>query len=373
MKVLLSKVKEALGKVAPALGGENVTMTVLEGTSNLVLSAVNGSFAIFATIRDVVDATPLNVELNANFLKSRFMTMPNRMLEIVKRNGMMSFSLEKEDDDMFFYSFNAPFMDMGNVKTLDDKSSEKYATEIEVKGLGTYISDTSHALEKAFSASDTRRTSYYVEIDKNNKIRVTTTDSHRISVRQGAIGDVAYKFLIPGVEMKTAVSLLDKNVKLRVPKKGEYLQLVGTDIVIVMPIVALSFFDTKRIIDHIEETAMLNLVVDKNVLVNICRFVTDGDPKLIFETKGDLLNITNNCTMGTMNANLKVEKTPDTKDIKLGFSSKFLMEALESIRSERVDITISSDNGVTRIMPHLEDGQKPKSGKAIEVVLPMRI
>lgn len=67
------------------------------------------------------------------------------------------------------------------------------------------------------------------------------------------------------------------------------------------------------------------------------------------------------------------EKDPDGKNIRVGFSLKYLIEALESLNSNRVEMMFSNNRGVCKIEPHLEEGQEPKPGRAVEIVLPITI
>lgn len=372
MKLNLTDFRDALTKVTPAIGEGNIALTVLKGGSDLIVSAVRGAFAIFVTIPNVTDAEPMNIEVNADKVKSLMPLFFDPELELRKINNALNFKTANGNN------INLPVITMDLVDVVDNKSDAEYVKDMKVKFITHYVNETAHALQSRATASmggDARLSAYYLETDGEH-IRITTTDKFRVSIRAGALGDITNRYTIPGAEFKAAIALIGDDVIFRIPKDGEFLQMVGENIVIVMPILATEYFNLQGIINNIENsTNKLTVTVARDQLINICKIVqviAGVNPKMVFEVKGLKLELSTVDKTGDFERALDIEKNPDGKNLRVVFSAKYILDALESLRAKRVDMIIDASLGLCEIVSHVEENDKAKPGKAIEIVLPIK-
>lgn len=367
--------KKVMG-VMPATEN-NITLKIEKGSSKMVVSSVKNSFAIYLTVNDIEDAKPMHVQVDASYLRDILGAVNGYTLDETITLTILDANRFEISAGNGTVNFKVPFVNLEGTDIDGSKSKEKYVKEIKVKSLGAYINGTKHAIETRDSivvGPDARRASFFVEVDAEDNIRVSTTDGHRVSLRQGAMKEVVNEFVIPSAEMKTAISLLGKDVTLRIPKDGEFFQMVGEDTLIVMPLLNSKFFPIQNVIDDVENKKALKIVVDKHELLCKCKCAVICEKKVVFGVVGKKI------TMGTTSAcregggeMMIDEKDPDGKNIRVGFSLKYLIEALESLNSNRVEMMFSNNRGVCKIEPHLEEGQEPKPGRAVEIVLPIAI
>lgn len=384
MKINLIEFREKLNKVTSGVGSDVVRMTVLSGSEDkgLVLSGVRNSFALFLTVRDITDAAPMNVEVNASLLKSIVGLFIPIETEQEKDNSM---ELVCKSTTILLKAYDnvlaIPYADLGVVDTLDDMRDTVYVKEFAVKFISQYINDTAHALESAETAlcgSDIRRGSYHMEADDDLKnVRVTTTDFHRISIRSGALKNIRYQFVIPGIQFKAVVSMLkgdDDTALFRVPENGSFLQMIGKDIVAVLPLVNERIVDVNNILNKFKQDT-ITITANRRQLINACELSMslDRNNKIILDADSRMLNLEANNGFGTIRKSIAISRTPQNKiPKKTAFSARFMLEALKSLRGEKVDLEFESSIGVCKIVSHVEDGDKPKPGMAAEVILPIK-
>lgn len=368
MIMKVETLKKAVNMVNPALGSSrnkrHIALTVLPDTKKLIVSASRGSFAIFHTIEDVQDAVPMNIEVDAELFRSTLMKFTADMMELkIENNRLNIIAL----DGIPFSIWNA-YADLGLVNEVDDKSSSCYRKEIKVKALSAYINGTAHALAPE---QDNLRNAFFIETDGTN-IRVTATDTYRISTRAGAISKTKSSYILPGMETKTVISLLGDDATLRIPTKGEHVQIVGNNTVVVMPVISGNYFDAQGAISKAEVATRLTVTVDREDLINVCEMLSLYDPKVVFNIKDNKLSVSTVYAYGgSEGTELDIEKCPDDSTMSISFSSKFVIDALKSLRGNRVDMKFSKSVYPCLICSHVEEGQKVKPGKAIELVLPV--
>lgn len=372
MTIDTDKLYKSIVGVTPA-AMKNVTLTVTKGSSDLVVSSVKDSFAIFQTIHGVADAEPINAEVNASLLK-RTLARPSADTVNIEMKTSDRILLSMDNGD--FYS-ELVILNLGNTDSIDDRTDEKYIKEIHVKSLSTYVKGTKHALASKASAiadPDARKTSFFVEADDDGNLRVSATDRHRISLRQGSIKEIKNRFVIPGTEMKAAIPLLGRGTCLRIPKDGKFLQLVRKNAVIIMPTLDCGFFPVNDIIEKIDNEKILKLVADRKTMIRKCRASQIFNKKVVFGVLGNKITIEAYGPDGSSRiSRMDTEKEPGNKNLMIGFTAKYLIDALVSLKSERVEMVFGKGYDGCMIEPHLEEGKKQMPGKSIEVVFPVRI
>lgn len=378
--VKLSELNKKLGSIMSTVGGKNVRLTITKNdVSSMVVSAVNNAFGVYLHLYGVVNGFPMDVETDASLLRSMLaLFVPGREYTNVEDSIRIT-----KDDGLFVLKsygneFTLPISDLGEIDRIDDKSDLEYVDELKVKYISYYINETAHALESKSAAcggSDARRSSYFIEMDEQLKnIRVTTSDNYRISQRSGPMGSVKYKFVVPGAELKSIISMLgnDDSAVFRIPKNNPILQIVGKDMVAVLPLVSSPFFDISMVTKRLDVNNTATVTVDKGMLINACEMAGLIDNKMIFETKGDFLIVSAMNTTGTVSKTIPLEKRGKNPK-KVAFSAKFMLDALKSMRAKKVDIKIEPEKGVCEITPHMEDGSSQKPGKTLEIVTPISI
>lgn len=375
MLLKVAELKDALNRVFPAIGNsKNFTLTVLPKSKDLVLSAVKGSFAIFHTIEGVAENDEaMNIEVNGDLFRATLMKFNCETMEMGMDSNCKRLNIRALDGIPF--SIWNSYSDLGIITKLDDKSSCHYKKELNIKNLPAYINGTAHALDTACSGgnnlTDSRKASFFLETDDEN-IRITTTDGYRISTRSGAMNDIKHSYIIPGSEMKSVISMLGEDATIRIPTKGEYVQIVGGGTVVIMPVLSGDFYDTQSIIKNVEDSCILTVTAVREDLISICEMMGLYDSKIMLNINDSKLSVSTAYVYGgSEGTDLDIEKDPEDKNLSVAYSSKLLADALKSLRGYRVDMKFSKNNHICEICTHVEEGKVSKPGKAVEIVLPI--
>lgn len=371
MKIKLDALKKAVQDTSVVAGQMNVSMAAVSGSDQIALSAANGAFAVFSYIdgvnwEDENGVKPMSIEVNANLLRSSLSHFSGTHISIKKTPKVLCLSSEDEAANA---TLRLPFADNGIPESIGDCSDEKYACEVVVKHLTSYISRTAHALSSLSSnGGDAKRSSFYLETDGKN-ICVTATDGYRISMRSGAVGKIKRSFILPGAEMKSILPMIDDDgTVFRIPAGDQrHLQIKTGNVIILMPVIDGIYYNVKNVIDNIENDIKTTVTVDRLQLISSCEMGGLIDSKVIFSIKPEAVSISAAGQLGETIRTLPASVKPNVS-LQVAFSDKFMIDALKSVTTQMVDIRISGANGICEVLPH---NTKNMSGRTVEIVLPV--
>lgn len=361
MKVRLEELKDAISNTSAVGGQVNTAMSLEAGSKELVLSAVNNTFAVFSSV-DIEDADKkesLCVEVNANLLKSSVSYFSGDYVLIEKLQGIICIKDESESSII-----RLPYAEMSAANKISGED-DQYDT-VTVKHLSSYINRTCHAFVSVnANGGDMKRSSFYFETDGKN-IRVTATDGYRISSRAGAVGKIKKSFIVPGAEMKAIVPIIgDDEVNMELTDNA--LRIRSKKAVIILPLVDSIFFDTEKIISQLEEAVSLRMTVNRRDFLEACELSALVDKKACIKVNANQVQVSSAGTLGDIKRIIPVQTDADT-EVKVYFAIKYMMDALKSITSADVTICFEKNKNIMEIIP---SSTKSCSGKSIEVVFPV--
>ena len=202
-----------------------------------------------------------------------------------------------------------------------------------------------------FSISDTNlnaaMSGVYLEV-LNDKIRMTTLDGHRISIRNNELENDfgTHNAIIPGKTMNDLQKIISGEFekKMRILFARNYI---------------IFLYDTTKVVsrvidgDYFKIDSMLRDEYETHVRINKKRFldcldrstllINESDKKpIILDIRDEEVNMRLKSQRGSMNESIDIEK--DGKDLKIAFNPKLLMDALRVIEDEEVDIYLVKYN-----------------------------
>lgn len=184
---------------------------------------------------------------------------------------------------------------------------------------------------------------------ENNKMECIATDSYRLAkkiVDLDCTVDNLINIVVPGKNIGELVKILndeDENVDIHIFSNKILFKF--DNILFQSRLLNGTFPDTSRLIPQEFE---LEIKADLNEFYNVIDraslLTTEKDKNVIkFETTGNELIVSSNTPeIGKVEEKLIVTKNNE-KDIKISFSSKFMMEALKTIDSKDIRILLNSD------------------------------
>lgn len=206
----------------------------------------------------------------------------------------------------------------------------------------------------------------YIEV-LGEKIRFTTLDGHRISVRVSDLKNTSDKVssIVPGKTLSDLSKIIagdnDKNITISFAKNHIIFEYDRTKVI--SRIIEGEYFKIESMLReeyethiHMNKRLLLDCLDRSTLLVN------ESDKKpIIMSITDEEMNLKLRSGIGSMNEVLPIEK--NGSDIKIAFNPKLLMDALRVIGDEEIDIYMVKYNYPCTI--------KDKDGYYSYVVLPV--
>lgn len=193
------------------------------------------------------------------------------------------------------------------------------------------------------SDNDTNKimTGEYFEINGDN-FKVVSLDGHRISIRQINLKNSydEIKAIVPGKTLSEISKIIpgdvDKDVAIFFTENHVIFEFDTTTVI--SRLIEGTYFRIDQMISNDYETKLE--INKKKLLESISRatlLVKEGDKKpIIFTIDDENVNLKINSSLGSMNEDIKVEKSG--KDIMIGFNPKFLIDAIKVIDDETITL-----------------------------------
>jgi len=183
----------------------------------------------------------------------------------------------------------------------------------------------------------------------DNIMEVTATDSYRLSKKRitldSKVGDNV-DIIIPNRNLNEIVKLMsDEDVKIEMHIFTNKVIFKVNNLIIMTRLISGSYPDTNKLIpDEFE----LKIKVNLNNLFNAidrASLLTNVEEKntIKLETKKDVMIISSNIPeIGNVEEKISINKNND-KEIKISFSSKYMMDAIKTFDSEEVEISFNGE------------------------------
>lgn len=207
---------------------------------------------------------------------------------------------------------------------------------------------------------------------KNNKFQCTATDSYRLARKVIELNDSVEEdidIIVPSRNLLEVIKLLNSdedNFEIHIFNNKIIFKI--NEIIIMSRLINGNYPETdKLIMNEFELSVKLNLNELYNA-INRASLLTNEEEKNIinFEINEDNVIISSNIPeIGNVEEKLKINPTEDNKQIKISFSSKFMLEALKIFECEEVELKFNGDVKPFIIKDSLDEN-------LIQLIVPIR-
>ena len=336
----LNNVSKAVStkNVIPVLGGIKFNLT----NEGLFLTATNNDIDIECFIEkkyiDNIESTG-SIIIQGKYLIEIIRKLPEGIINIEIIDGLK----------ILIYTENSNF----NLNGIDSSEFPNINLDISVNPIKLSKKVIKNIINQTLFATSLQEsrpilTGINLKIE-NNTMECIATDSYRLAkkiVNLDNTVDNLINVVVPGKNFGELAKILndeDENVEIHIFSNKILFKF--DNILFQSRLLNGTFPDTTRLIpQEFELEIKANLSDFYNVIDRASLLTTEKDKNVIkFETNGNELIISSNTPeIGKVEEKLVVTKNND-KDIKIAFSSKFMMEALKTINSKEVKIYLNSD------------------------------
>lgn len=205
---------------------------------------------------------------------------------------------------------------------------------------------------------------------ENNKLECTATDSYRLAKKELTIENLQenYNIVIPTKNLNELIRMFndnDDNLELHIFDNKVVFKFGS--IIMLSRIINGNYPDTSKLIPtEFSLTVKINLKNFYNAIDRASLLTNESDKNTIkFETKNNNVIISSNIPeIGYVEENIMVDKDC-SEELKIAFSSKYMMDALKSFDCEYINIMFNGD-----IKPIIL--KNPESDDLLQLILPIR-
>ncbi len=204
---------------------------------------------------------------------------------------------------------------------------------------------------------------------EENKIKVVSLDSHRISIRKEELdGNYEhFKAIIPGKTLNEVSRILsgEKDDKVYISFDKNFVKFFFNSTTVISRLIDGEYFNVEQMISSDYET---EIKINRNdLLVTMDRaftLVREGERRpVILDIENDSLKADISTSLGSMHSEIPVKKAG--KDVVIGFNSKYFIDALKVINDEEINIYFVNSTAPCFI--------KGKEGEYTYIILPINI
>ncbi len=179
-------------------------------------------------------------------------------------------------------------------------------------------------------------------IIKNDQMRITTLDGHRISIRKVQLKNIYPEkdVIVPGKALSEISKIIpfdaDKDVSISLTNTHALFEFDTT--VVVSRLIDGNYISVDKMMSSDYETKVT--VSKKNLFDCVDRsllFSKEGNKKpIVIEINDTMMNLSVKSSLGSMNEKIDVKK--QGKDIRIGFNPKFILDVLKVMDEEEIDM-----------------------------------
>ena len=202
----------------------------------------------------------------------------------------------------------------------------------------------------ATSTQESRPILTGINVKLNDDImEVTATDSYRLSKKKIRLSKEVSEYIdiiIPNRNLSEIVKLIsDDDELLELHIFSNKLIFKVDNLIIMTRLINGNYPDTNKLIPNdFELKIKLNLDIFFNA-IDRASLLTNAEEKNIIklEIKNEIMILSSNIPeIGNVEEKLKIDN-PEKKDIKISFSSKYMMEALKTFESEEIELSFNGE------------------------------
>lgn len=206
---------------------------------------------------------------------------------------------------------------------------------------------------------------------ENNKIECNATDSYRLSrkiINLDNINTDNINIVVPGKNLIELVKILseeEKNIELHIFQNN--ITIKTSDMIFQSRLLNGTYPDTSKLIpEEFELTIELDLVEFYNTIDRVSLLTSEKDKNLVkMEIIGNELIISSTSQeIGKMEEKMNIVKNNDI-DMKIAYSSKYMLDALRSLKCEKIEVKLNSE-----IKPIIIKNKEDNN--LIQLVLPIK-
>ena len=363
MKILCQKAEllNGLNIVSKAVPGKT-TMSILEC---ILIDSSNGKISLTANDMELGIETVVEGQI---IEKGTVALDAKLLLDIVRKLNDSIINIESDEDYKTIITCeNAKF-------NIQGKSGEEfsYLPQVEKNDplIISQLSLKDIIRQTIFSIADNDSNKImcgeYLEIN-NNKLRLTSLDGHRISIRNIELSD-SYsdkKVIIPGKTLNEISKIISGNAEddIYIYFTDKHVVFEFDNTTVISRIIEGEYFKVNQMLNSNFET---KVSINKKELLNCIDratlLVKEGDKKpIIVEIGDDHIELKINSAIGSMNENIDIKK--EGKNLAIGFNPKFLIDALKVIDDESIDLYLVNSKAPCFI--------KDEKGSFVYLILPV--
>ena len=333
--------------------------------SGITLTAVNYGYTTEQTIECEILNSGIAVTRLAEikeFLK--FIAPENKTLEIFSLNDELTITTKNE---------------ILTTKLLEEIESSKSV----FKAIETFAFDKViflsllEKLKKVASQTEDNLAVNCIRMEiENNSLKMIATDTYRMLFFEDKLEDInihkkSFSVSIPLNAINTLIKILKLHTNnlltVKIGEKQILFKIQNTSIT--SQLITLDFPDYKNIL----RTAVTNktVIIDKNKirhaiqqLIYVVKNNYEARYAIILDFQGNTLNLIGKNNFSTINTSLYCRKSGE--DLKISLNSKYLLEAIESINSEKVEMNMYNSRTSVLI-------KEPGNEKNIYLTMPLAI
>ena len=338
MKVTCSKqdLAAAVNTVSKAVP-VNTTMSVLEcilmqaGNGEIRLTANDMDLGIETAIGGMIDVAGM-IAIDAKMLQDVVRKLPGDEVTIENNTedqvhivcGKMNININAKSGDEFSFI---------------PKVERKESIQISTFTLRDIIRQTIFSI----GSSDVNKVMGGVDlIIKNDQLRVTTLDGHRISIRKVQLKNIyaEQEIIIPGKALNEISKILpsDAEKEVEIYFSDAHVIFEFDKTTVVSRLIDGKYISVDRMMSSDYET---KLSVNKKLLFDCIDrsmlFSKEGNKKpIVLDVKDGVMKLQVNSSLGSYDEEIEINK--QGRDIVIGFNPKFILDALKVIDDEDIDV-----------------------------------
>ena len=206
-------------------------------------------------------------------------------------------------------------------------------------------------------------------IIKNDQMRITTLDGHRISIRKVQLKNIysEQEIIIPGKTLSEISKIIpadaEKDIDMYMSDAHVLFEFDNT--IVVSRLIEGNYINVDKMMSSAYETKItinkksLYDCIDRSML-----FSKEGNKKpIVIEVKDDVLELKVNSPLGSLDEEIDITK--QGKDIVIGFNPKFILDALRVIDEDEVDMYMVNPRSPLYI--------KDENEKYVYMILPINL
>lgn len=309
---------------------------------------------------DSIDTTG-EIVVSGRFIYEIIKKLPNELVNIE----------EVVDSKLYVYTQNSSFhLNCNNVSEFPNLELEDSKTPIYIsqKLFKIIITQTSFASSTQESRPILTGINFHIE---GNLMECTATDSYRLAKKTVEVSstlDEATDIVIPTKNLNELIRLFnDDEEQLEMHVFNNKVIFKFGSIVMMSRLINGTYPNTSKLIPtEFELTMSVNYRDFYNSIDRASLLTNEADKNTIkLQSKGDEIVVSSNIPeIGNVEEKLNVKKDQE-KEIKIAFSSKYMMDALKSFESEEVELLFNGE-----IKPIIL--KNPESDNLIQLILPIR-